>query len=615
MAETPVETRVGGAVASTASAPASDLPRIEAQLSRLLRVEETPQEVRPLPVGEAAAIAVETPARHAIAMETPRQPRAARSTRAAPSIARASGAPSTRNAVEHVTPDHRPETAAHRIVSATASRRAYAAPRRASAAEPAQHPQPLRPSAAVTTRAARPNAPAMSLETSQPRTTRHSARDPGLLAMATPASVPRPRPLHVSAGVGRADRAPTTVVPAARAWHRVVAGVPLPNEGHHEARELARLSIAEQDSAPPVLIQNHLKMDVARETLPPYYLRQPERRGQVIGRMGGSSETEAAVKRALDWFADVQEKDGRWSITRFGGQAGHDAGATGFVVLSFLGWGATHAGEGPYADAVAAALEWLTKKMKPDGDLRDDDAENAMYSHGIATLALTEAYAMTRDQRLRKTAQRAIDFIISAQNPDDGSWRYHPGESGDTSVLGWQLMALSSARLAGLRVPEESLRRAESWLHRVGGGEHGGLYGYRNKVPLATLVAEGMFCRQLIGTERGDPRMGESAMYLHDTPLDLESKTIPVYYYAYYGTLALYQHQGPAWESWNRGMKPALLESQVKLGANKGSWDPRGLYANRTGRLVATAMATLSLEVYYRYLPLYAFNPGLSGDD
>ena len=101
--------------------------------------------------------------------------------------------------------------------------------------------------------------------------------------------------------------------------------------------------------------------------------------------------------------------------------------------------------------------------------------------------------------------------------------------------------------------------------------------------------------------------MKESALHIASTPVDLESDNLPVYYYMYYGTLALHQHQGPAWQSWNADMKRSLLEGQNRQGENKGSWDPKGLYAERTGRLVATAMATLTLEVYYRYLPLYTF--------
>ena len=90
---------------------------------------------------------------------------------------------------------------------------------------------------------------------------------------------------------------------------------------------------------------------------------------------------------------------------------------------------------------------------------------------------------------------------------------------------------------------------------------------------------------------------------------DLENDQLPVFYEIYYTTLALYQHQGPEWEAWNTALKPALVQAQEKEGEFAGSWAPRGIYARRAGRIVSTAMAALTLEVYYRYLPARASAP------
>lgn len=94
--------------------------------------------------------------------------------------------------------------------------------------------------------------------------------------------------------------------------------------------------------------------------------------------------------------------------------------------------------------------------------------------------------------------------------------------------------------------------------------------------------------------------MRETAEYLNTRlPGD------PDFYYWYYGTLCLFQHQGPIWDTWNVRLKQRLMTSQVAGGEQAGSWEPQGPNGNRMGRVVTTAMATLSLEVYYRYLPLY----------
>jgi hypothetical protein len=127
------------------------------------------------------------------------------------------------------------------------------------------------------------------------------------------------------------------------------------------------------------------------------------------------------------------------------------------------------------------------------------------------------------------------------------------------------------------------------------------------------MIAEGMFCRQLLGTPREKQNMKEAAAYLNSKPPD--AWKMSYYYYWYYATVALYQHQGPFWRQWNENMKNRLLASQVALGRHKGSWDPVGRHAGYTGRVVSTALATLSLEVYYRYLPLYGLSSAMATED
>jgi hypothetical protein len=218
---------------------------------------------------------------------------------------------------------------------------------------------------------------------------------------------------------------------------------------------------------------------------------------------------------------------------------------------------------------------------------------------------LAEACGMTRDASLGPVIERACQFIASAQNRETGGWRYFPGEEGDTSVLGWQVMALKSASMAGVPIPEESLKLAERWLTRVGGGKSGGLFGYQDKKASPAMAAEGMFARQLLGRLPTDAAMIETADYLRQL---LPDRSSPNVYYWYYGTLALFQHQGPAWEEWNGAMRKALLSSQEKEGTRNGSWAPRGPWGEQGGRLIETAMAAMCLEVYYRYLPLYAYS-------
>jgi hypothetical protein len=349
----------------------------------------------------------------------------------------------------------------------------------------------------------------------------------------------------------------------------------------------------------------------------PYQQRDPQRREEIVKRMGGSDATERAVAAALRWLAAHQSADGRWDADRFdeacgrcGGGATFDAdiATTGLALLCFLGAGHTHLIEGEYQAVVRRGIDWLRAQQGRDGDLR---GQETMYSHGIASIALSEAFGMTRDTPLRGSVVRAVEFIVRARSDASGGggWRYEPGQAGDTSVLGWQVMALVSARRAGCEVPEEALETARQYLDSAADGSARGLYAYQpGQRPTHAMTAEAMFAQQLLGRARREPRMVESAEHLAASLPHWRSR--PNTYYWYYATMALFQHQGEPWQRWNERLTEQLLGSQETEGAAAGSWDPLDRWSRIGGRIYQTALCTLCLEVYYRYLPLYAIEPG-----
>lgn len=374
---------------------------------------------------------------------------------------------------------------------------------------------------------------------------------------------------------------------------------------------LKQPQLVAQSSRSDIKIMPSIVLETLNEKpLSPYLLRNPELRERMIEQLGGSKETEEAVRRALDWFTRHQEKDGRWSIQRFGGDKGHDVATTGLALLCYMGYGVRHDKPGQYQEPLSKGLNWLINQIRENGKVftpkNAPDEGGNMYDQGIAGIALAEAYGITKDSKLLEPLTRVINFIIQAQHKQTGGWRYHPQDPGDTSVFGWQLMAIKSAKMANLEIPQEVFELAERWLDRVGGGKHGGLYGYQTKEPRPPMTAQAMFCRQLLGRNPAHPQMEESAQYLNANP---PSENKVNYYYWYYACLALYQHQGTVWENWNQKIKPILLSMQKRGGDDDGSWDPVGERGNQCGRAVATAFATLSLEVYYRYLPLYNLTP------
>ncbi len=353
--------------------------------------------------------------------------------------------------------------------------------------------------------------------------------------------------------------------------------------------------------------------------LPELYMdRVAGNRGELLRSRGGSPESEAAVQRALRWLATSQSPPGHWDADRFGaGQErlvlGHDrrgAGAkadtamTGLALLAFLGDGHTHLDNSQYSETIRKGLESLLQAQRRDGSMAGDaELFAAMYSHSIATLALSEAFVLSGDKRLEAAVRAAIDYTVRSQHPASGSWRYQPLESGDMSQLGWQLMALKSAELAGVPTPAATRDGMVRFIKSASSGEHGGLAAYRaNDRPSRTMTAEALVCRQFLGMSRDNPAAGEAATYLlGELPT---SERINLYYW-YYGTLGMYQQGGEAWQQWNRAMQATLLPRQSNTGAQAGSWDPDCVWGGYGGRVYSTAMATLCLEVYYRYLPLY----------
>ncbi len=379
--------------------------------------------------------------------------------------------------------------------------------------------------------------------------------------------------------------------------------------------ELARHRLDNNIDREPLFTLPDLRLPI--EVAPvenPYAQRAPEQRKELLDAMGGSNDTEQAVNRALSWLAEHQSTDGRWDSDGFDEGCGKcggetdvevDIALTGLSLLSFLGANHTHIEDGMYRDTVSRAIDWLLDQQVEDGDLRGHET---MYSHGIATIALAEALSMTGDLRLRPAVERAVDFIENARNHRAGGWRYEPGQAGDTSVLGWQVMAVKSARLAGVGVPNRTFEAARDWLDKVSTRRHRGLYAYQpNRKPSPAMTAEGMFVQLVLGRHPHDARTRESAALVVQTLPDWDADAST--YTWYYATLALFQRQGPEWSTWNDALTTELLDHQRDRGRPTGSWDPVDEWSNVGGRVYQTAICTLMLEVYYRYLPMYADQP------
>jgi|GEM_PF-550391 len=343
--------------------------------------------------------------------------------------------------------------------------------------------------------------------------------------------------------------------------------------------------------------------------------RRLQNRRRIAALTGATAASEAAVEAGLKWLADHQREDGSWSLQHSHAEC-HDAclpdssmdcptAATGLALLCYLGAGHSHR-EGDYQQVVQRGIDWLVSQSR-DGDLRTSvehvvpEGRSGMYAHGIAAMALCEAYGLTLDRTLIQACEESIEFIAESQDPVGGGWRYSPGDAGDTSVVGWQVMTLVSARLSGLKVPNEVRERAIHFLrsvHLPSTGE----YGYKQPVRgTVATTAIGSLCSLYLHSSLDRVRLQRVGQLLGTQDPKSSNE-----YANYYVSLVLHHLGGDRWRVWNAAYRDMLVNSQVKHGHAAGSWDPISNWGRSGGRLYSTCMNVLTLEVYYRHLPLYA---------
>ena len=354
---------------------------------------------------------------------------------------------------------------------------------------------------------------------------------------------------------------------------------------------------------------------------------------------GGGRATQKAVEWGLDWLKRHQDPEGFWDADEYHYQCtdtscdgkGHclnDVGVTGLAMLAFLGAGNTIT-EGPYKKVVKKGAKYLCDVQHPDdGCLVTKEGMHWMYNHAIGTLALTEAYGLSRWMPLKKRAQKALDFIHQTKNPGK-AWRYHNGEidpvdQNDVSVTGWMIMCLASAKDFNLRYDKQDMRDAllyidemtDSATGRTGYKERGSYSSRESGMETVwpfeeteAMTAVAMLSRVFAGIvldemDKQVPTLEAGAALLRNKVPDWsEEKGRIDYYYWYYGSYAMYQMGGKDWKIWKTAMEKAVVENQRKdEGCNRGSWDPKNdPWGHSGGRVYSTALLTLCLEVFYRY--------------
>ena len=242
-----------------------------------------------------------------------------------------------------------------------------------------------------------------------------------------------------------------------------------------------------------------------------------------------------------------------------------------------------------------------------------------MITFDAPTIALCEAWLLTRDASYRHAAQLGLDFIAAARNPDM-AWRYkmRTGEN-DTSITAWMVMALRTGDLAGLHADSEAFNGAASWFYKM---SDRGVTGYIKPDGMSArgeglrevfdiehtqaMTAAAWWGRYLCSRDawRWSPLRGPSLEPVRNIPpvWNPQKGTTDLYYW-HWGTLAMYQGKPANWKKWQTSLAQALLPAQHPTGSGSraGSWNPWSPWGADGGRVYSTAMCVLSLEVPYRY--------------
>jgi hypothetical protein len=261
-----------------------------------------------------------------------------------------------------------------------------------------------------------------------------------------------------------------------------------------------------------------------------------------------------------------------------------DTAVTGFALLTFLGAGHTER-VGKHKETVRKAVQWLKSKQSADGciwDTSDDGAHHRRigYPCAIATLAMAEAAGMANIPDTKAAAQKAVDYCAqthqSGEGYDRGGWRYAPKEAGDLSVTGWFVMALKSAKVAGLNVPASAFDGAIRFLDSVEVKDGAASYGTASHYKYTPqdehagsahrLTAIGTLARQFLGWKKHELQ-GSVEWFVNKGGVPgwgANGEAVDLYYW-YYASMCVYQQQDDAlWKRWSGAMKRTLCDNQCK---------------------------------------------------
>jgi len=322
---------------------------------------------------------------------------------------------------------------------------------------------------------------------------------------------------------------------------------------------------------------------------------EPARGAEGVGFTELTPELRKSVEAGLAYLASVQQEDGSFGASRYGSHVG----VSSLAVMAFLADGHLP-GRGKYGDTVERGINFVLNHCTQSGLIAANTSHGPMYGHGFATLLLGEVYGMTGDERVREPLLKAVKLIVNTQN-HEGGWRYQPWPyDADVSVTICQVMALRSARNAGISVPKETIDKAIEYVKKCQNKSDGGFRYMLNSGGSAfPRSAAGVAALYYAGVYEG-PEIDKGLVYLKKSGKPKANaagaRVGGHYFYGhYYAAQAMYLAGGEHWADWF----PAIREDLLKKQQGDGRWSASH------GDAYGTAMACIVLQIPNRLLPIF----------
>lgn len=307
----------------------------------------------------------------------------------------------------------------------------------------------------------------------------------------------------------------------------------------------------------------------------------------LLGLAVGLGPLPAAL--AQNFLQSAQGEDGSWSAARWQGHADGDLRVHVWTMLAFLGDGSTTR-EGVHRDHVLAGMRWLHARQDRAGRFALRTSPDWLLDQAMATFLLCEdlrngGLGGAPSTGPLAAAARALVHEVATRRPPAGA-----------EVRLWCHWVVASLRRA-VRDVDDGERRAE--LEKCAGA----LQEAIEALPLLSAT--------------DDPRKRAAVALLRDRssggaeadpePLPEHASEDPLL--TLYVVVQHFCRGGELWKATSKWIEREVVRTQRRQrgpdGELYGSWDPTGAFGEQYGRVGATALAVLTLEVYYRYIRLH----------